>query len=83
MGDKKGMIVGGCGLLLAGACFISFAFWTFLVVQDSGAIDGEEALPGAAGSCCCLIISLVIMGGGIVMAMKAKKKAAEGAPPAV
>ncbi|RLB49606.1 MAG: hypothetical protein DRJ42_20690 [Deltaproteobacteria bacterium] len=83
MGDKKGMIVGGCGLILAGLCFLSFAFWSFMVVQDSGAISAQEATPGVMASCCCLFISLLIMGGGIFMAVQAKKKASAGPPPAV
>jgi len=75
MGDKKGLIVGGCGLLLSILCFLSFCFWTFLVIQDSGGIDADEAMPGALGSCCCLFISAAIMGAGVFLAVKAKKKA--------
>jgi hypothetical protein len=81
MGDKKGMILGGCGFLMSATCFVSVLFWSFLVAQDSGGIDAEEAFPGVLSSCCCLFISMAITGGGIFMAVKAKKAAAAAPPP--
>ena len=76
----KGWVTAGCGLLLTLSCAASACFWLVLVIQDSGAIDGEEALPGLLGSCCCASISFLIAAGGIFWAIKLKKQA--DAPPA-
>lgn len=74
-GGTAGFIVGGCGTLLLLLSLVSAAFWGYLVAQDSGAIDAEEAAPGVAASCFCAFVFLVIAVVGFAMGMRARKKA--------
>lgn len=77
-----GYVTAGCGAVLTVIGALVAMIFLFFVIQDSGNISREEAIPGVLGGACCSFMSVLIVGLGGMLVMQAKKKKDDAPPPA-
>lgn len=77
-----GYVTAGCGAVLTLLGAAVALIFMFFVIQDSGNISRDEAIPGVIGGACCSFSSILIVAAGVVLVMQARKKTDDAPPPA-